>query len=52
METANNDYLITFFLNRKHLSVKPSYTDQLMNIALDAQTIDYYHNGVNIVDLL
>lgn len=52
METANNGYLITFFLNRKHLSVKPSYTDQLMDIVLDAKTIDYYHNGVNIVDLL
>ena len=32
METADKGYLITFFLNRKHLSVKPSYTDQIMNI--------------------
>lgn len=51
METANNGYLITFFLNRKHLSVKPSYTDQLMDIVLDAKTIDYYHSGINTVRL-
>lgn len=43
--------VITFFLNRKHLSVKPSYTDQLMDIVLDAKTIDYYHSGINTVRL-
>lgn len=52
METADKGYLITFFLNRKHLSVKPSYTDQLMNIVLDAKTIDYYHSGINTVSLI
>lgn len=51
METADKGYLITFFLNRKHLSVKPSYTDQLMDIVLDAKTIDYYHSGINTVRL-
>jgi len=52
METADKGYLITFFLNRKHLSVKPSYTDQLMDIVLDAKTIDYYHSGINTVSLI
>ena len=52
METADKCYLITFFLNRKHLSVKPSYTDQLMDIVLDAKTIDYYHSGINTVSLI
>ncbi|MEJ6075264.1 hypothetical protein [Lactobacillus johnsonii] len=51
METADKGYLITFFLNRKHLSVKHSYTDQLMDIVLDAKTIDYYHSGINTVRL-
>lgn len=51
METADKGYLITFFLNRKHLSVKPSYTDQLMDIVLDAKTIDYYHSGINTMRL-
>lgn len=52
METADKGYLITFFLNRKHLSVKPSYTDQIMNIVLDARMIDYYHSGINTVSLI
>lgn len=52
METADKGHLITFFLNRKHLSVKPSYTDQLMDIVLDAKTIDYYHSGINTVRLI
>lgn len=51
IEGNTTGYLITFFLNRKHLSVKPSYTDQLMDIVLDAKTIDYYHSGINTVRL-
>lgn len=51
IEGNTTGYLITFFLNRKHLSVKHSYTDQLMDIVLDAKTIDYYHSGINTVRL-
>lgn len=51
IEDNTTGYLIRFFLNRKHLSVKPSYTNQLMDIVLDAKTIDYYHSGINTVRL-
>ena len=51
IEGNTTGYLIRFCLNRKHLSVKPSYTDQLMDIVLDAKTIDYYHSGINTVRL-
>ena len=51
IEGNTTGYLITFFLNRKHLSVKHSYTDQLMDIVLDDKTIDYYHSGINTVRL-
>lgn len=43
--------VITFCLDAKHIIKNVSYFKQLEHIKIDAQTIDYYHSGINTVRL-
>ncbi|UWI43865.1 hypothetical protein [Lactobacillus paragasseri] len=52
IEGNTTGYLIRFCLNLKHVDKNTSILTQIHGIIADAKTIDYYHSGINTVDLI